>query len=126
MGLREACVLVQRTTAPEQSRRLVAAELSADKLIELGGTVVVENHVNVLRPSVPAPAISQKLLARLLATQTLDNLTRCVSGSVALSAYELESLALPDATTLGEWETLSQDELETAARATYRLPEQFT
>ncbi|MEJ5915942.1 Eco57I restriction-modification methylase domain-containing protein, partial [Pseudokineococcus sp. 1T1Z-3] len=42
-------VLVQRTTAPEQARRLVAADLSPDLLEQWGGSVVVENHVNVLR-----------------------------------------------------------------------------
>ena len=49
MRLDEPCVLVQRTTAPEQPRRLVAAVLDAETLEAWGGCVVVENHVNVLR-----------------------------------------------------------------------------
>lgn len=120
----EPCILVQRTTSPEQSRRLVAAELTPEKLDEFGGVVVVENHVNVLRPSTAAQLVSRSLLTRLLATETLDKLTRCISGSVALSAYELESLALPDAKTLASWEALTQTDLELAAAQAYRLPEQ--
>src|SRR6185312_11495591 len=41
-------LLVARTTAPEQPRRLIAAELDAGCLARWGGRVVVENHVNVL------------------------------------------------------------------------------
>ncbi|WP_225397765.1 Eco57I restriction-modification methylase domain-containing protein [[Mycobacterium] vasticus] len=119
MLIDEPCVLVQRTTSPEQARRLVAAELTAEWLRGVRGAVVVENHVNVLRPSRPSPAISRSLLTRLLATETLDKLMRCISGSVAVSAYELESLALPDLATLGSWEKLPPDVLEVAVTRAY-------
>lgn len=36
----EACVLVQRTTAKEQARRLIAAELPAEFIAKHGGVVV--------------------------------------------------------------------------------------
>lgn len=123
MLLKEESVLVQRTTSPEQSRRLVAAELSSEALASFGGSVVVENHVNVLRPSWEQPLLSRGLLTRLLATETLDKLTRCISGSVALSAYELESLTLPDSKTLAEWEHLSLEDLELAAAKKYQTIE---
>ena len=42
--------LVQRTTAKEQNRRLIAAELPAS-FIKKHGAVVVENHVNMVRPA---------------------------------------------------------------------------
>ncbi len=45
---------------------------------------------------------------------------RCISGSVAVSAYELESLPLPDATILRAWEDLRGDELERAVAMTYQ------
>lgn len=112
-------ILVQRTTAPEQARRLVAAELTQADLDKFGGTVVVENHVNVLRPSGAPLLATSGLLTRLLATTTLDKLVRCISGSVALSAYELESLALPAAEVLLEWEQLSAADLETAVADVY-------
>ena len=42
------CVLLQRTTAKEQCRRLTAAELPA-AFIEEHGAVVVENHLNMIQ-----------------------------------------------------------------------------
>ncbi|MBC7594849.1 MAG: Eco57I restriction-modification methylase domain-containing protein [Kineosporiaceae bacterium] len=120
MLLREPAVLVQRTTAPEQVKRLVGVELTAEHLAVHGGGVVIENHVNVLRPTCDEPAVSRGLLARLLDTDTLDSLARCVSGSVALSAYELESLPLPDKVTLASWETLGVKELSAAVAEVYR------
>jgi adenine-specific DNA-methyltransferase len=55
-----------------------------------------------------------------LATRTLDRLTRCISGSVAISAYELESLPLPAREVLAAWEELEGQELEAAVAKAYR------
>lgn len=115
--LDESAILVQRTTAPEQIRRLVAAEFGETQR-ERWGAVVVENHVNVLRP-VGEPLLSPALLIRLLRSSTLDKLLRCISGSVALSAYELESLTLPSREVLNKWERLSEDDLEREVARTY-------
>lgn len=114
-------LLLQRTTAPEQKRRIVCAELSAADLRDWGGRVVVENHVNVLRPRDPAvtPLLTQKALAAVLGTRCIDRLVRCLSGSVALSAYELEALPLPDDEVLRRWEGLRGLELERAVAAAY-------
>jgi adenine-specific DNA-methyltransferase len=120
MVLSEPAVLVQRTTAPEQIRRLVAAELTPEALDAWGGRVVVENHVNVLRPTVPAPLLSQQVLAAVLASPALDRVMRCLSGSVAVSAYELEAMPLPDAATLAVWDALPPGELPDAIAAAYR------
>ena len=119
MCLGEPAVLVQRTTAPEQSRRVVAADLAPDVLAAWGGRVVVENHVNVVQPTSSTPLVGRACLARVLATPTVDRLVRCLSGSVALSAYELESLPLPDAAVLAGWERLRGDELDEAVAAAY-------
>lgn len=121
LALTRPAVLVQRTTAPEQTRRLVATELGPEELQAWGGRVVVENHVNVLRPTVEHPVLTQGTLARVLATKTLDQLTRCLSGSVALSAYELESLPLPETDVLRTWNELVGPELEAAVASAYRL-----
>jgi len=118
--LREEAVLVQRTTAPEQTRRLIAADLSPEILTEMGGRVVIENHVNVLRPTTATPLLDRATLARLLHTKTMDRLVRCISGSVAVSSYELGSLPLPDAAVLASWAGLAGAELETAVAAAYR------
>lgn len=119
MLLDRPAILVQRTTAPEQQRRLVVAALDAEDLKVWGGAVVVENHVNVLRP-IGAPLVSQRVLAEVLATKTLDAVARCISGSVALSAFELESLPLPNPDVLAEWESLTGPELERAVDDAYR------
>jgi len=121
MLLSEPAVLVQRTTAPEQARRLVASELSPEQLTAWGGHVVVENHVNVLRPTTPYPTLDRAALTRVLATRTLDRVLRCLSGSVAVSAYELESIPFPDSNTVRAWNTLYGDELEEAVTAAYRI-----
>jgi adenine-specific DNA-methyltransferase len=113
-------VLVQRTTAPEQSRRLLVAELTQEKLDELGGAIVVENHVNVLRPSTDTPLLTLATLVRVLDSPTFDRLMRCISGSVAVSSYELGSLPLPDADTLAAWNALSGDALDAAIAKAYR------
>ncbi|WP_155729137.1 Eco57I restriction-modification methylase domain-containing protein [Mycobacterium avium] len=120
MTLDEPAVLVQRTTAPEQSRRLVPAELTKRILDEWGGAVVVENHVNVLRPTTDSPAISYATLTRVLATQTLDRVMRSLSGSVAVSAYELAAIPLPSVDVLRTWDELTGDALEQAVKDAYR------
>lgn len=90
------CLLLQRTTAKEQSRRLIASVLPKTVLDQYGA-VVVENHLNILMPEPEAP-VSLYVLAHLLANPVVDRAYRCISGSVAVSAYELESLPLPTLT----------------------------
>jgi adenine-specific DNA-methyltransferase len=120
MVLDRPAVLVQRTTAPEQNRRLVAAPLTQQVLVEWGGRVVVENHVNVIRPVSGALALSPDILARLLATQTIDRVLRCLSGSVAVSAYELEALPLPEPGILEAWFETQAQEFDDAVARAYR------
>jgi adenine-specific DNA-methyltransferase len=89
------CVLVQRTTAKEQARRLIAAEMPAS-FIEKHGAVVVENHLNMIRPaSKRRPKVGTAALAAVLNSSIADEAFRCISGSVAVSAFELEALPLP-------------------------------
>jgi adenine-specific DNA-methyltransferase len=91
---RKPCVLLQRTTAKEQNRRLIAAELPRKFLAE-HGAVVIENHLNMIRPINGAPMIPPRVLSTFLNTEVVDRAFRCLSGSVAVSAYELEALPLP-------------------------------
>jgi adenine-specific DNA-methyltransferase len=101
--LARPAVLVQRTTAPEQPRRLLAAELDAGCLARWGGRVVVENHVNVLTCHDPQSPLTARLLLALLNSAAVDRLYRCLTGSVAVSAYELSAMPLPDRGTLLSW-----------------------
>jgi adenine-specific DNA-methyltransferase len=94
--VRTPCVLVQRTTAKEQVRRLIAAELPA-AFIEKHKAVVVENHLNMVRPiKGRTPNVSPAALAAVFNSAIVDTAFRCISGSVAVSAFELEALPLPD------------------------------
>ena len=88
------CVLLQRTTAKEQSRRLIAAALP-DEFVAKHGAVVIENHLNMVRPTRVRPSVGAEVLAAFLNSAAADRAFRCVSGSVAVSAYELEALPLP-------------------------------
>jgi adenine-specific DNA-methyltransferase len=115
------CVLLQRTTAKEQARRLIAAEMPA-AFIKERGAVTVENHLNMLIPTTSKPAVPPTLLSAFLNTAAADRAFRCISGSVAVSAYELESLPLPSAADLKKLigRTASKAALEKACAILYR------
>ncbi len=98
------CVLVQRTTAKEQERRLIAAELP-QSFIDAQGGVVVENHLNMVR-TIGAPRVSPAAVAAVLNSDIVDQVFRCISGSVAVSAFELESIPLPPAAAMAPIEKL--------------------
>jgi len=91
--VREPCVLVQRTTAKEQTRRLIAAALPPGFLGRYGAAVI-ENHLNMIRPIRPNP-VPPAVLTAFLNSAVADRAFRCITGSVAVSAYELEALPLP-------------------------------
>lgn len=88
------CVLVQRTTSKEQARRLVCAVLP-DEFLAKYGAAVIENHINAIYPTATASGIDPETIAALLNSQPADAAFRCISGSVAVSAYELNALPLP-------------------------------
>lgn len=90
------CVLLQRTTAKEQARRLIAAELPAAFIKQHGG-VIVENHLNMVKSVAKKPLVCPATLAAVLNSAIADQVFRCISGSVAVSAFELEALPLPSA-----------------------------
>jgi len=97
----QPCVLVQRTTAKEQPRRLIAAELPAKFIREHRG-VTVENHLNMVRGVQPNPSVPPATIAALLNSAAVDAAFRCLNGSVAVSAFELEELPLPTATVMAK------------------------
>ncbi len=97
---RKPCVLLQRTTAKEQTRRLIAAELPK-RFLATHGAVVIENHLNMIRPGNGPPRVTPKVLTAFLNSEIVDRAFRCLSGSVAVSAYELEALPLPPPDSLG-------------------------
>lgn len=111
------CVLVQRTTAKEQPRRLIAAEMPAS-FIKQHGAVVVENHLNMIRAaSAKCPKVSTAALAAVLNSEVVDEAFRCISGSVAVSAFELEALPLPPAQKMAAIDTLIRQQATPATIA---------
>lgn len=117
------CVLLQRTTAKEQNRRLIAAELP-QAFLDRYGAVVVENHLNMIRPLEQTVAVDPDVVATLLNTAVVDQLFRCINGSVAVSAYELEALPLPSPASLGPLTALlregaSREAIESEVAALY-------
>lgn len=97
--VRQPCVILQRTTAKEQERRLIAAELPESFVARHGG-VVVENHLNMIRAASSHPAIRPAVIAAILNSRAADAAFRCISGSVAVSAFELEEMPLPTPATM--------------------------
>ena len=82
-------VLVKRTTAKEQARRIVAAPF-------VSPPAVVENHLNVVTAGRNGcPQVTVEALAILLNSEPIDRLFRSLSGTVAVSATELAALPLP-------------------------------
>jgi adenine-specific DNA-methyltransferase len=106
--VREACVLVQRTTAKEQARRLIAAELPRH-FVESHAGVVVENHLNMVRAT-GKTRVAPAVVAALLNSRVVDEVFRCMSGSVAVSAFELEAMPLPAPKALGKLARLVADD----------------
>jgi hypothetical protein len=92
---KQECVLVQRTTAKEQHRRLISAVMPKAFLDHYGGWTVIENHLNIVKPTEDT-RVSLEVISALLNSHTVDQVFRCMSGSVAVSAYELNALPLPD------------------------------
>jgi adenine-specific DNA-methyltransferase len=88
------CVLVQRTTAKEQHRRLICAEMPASVFARFKA-VAVENHLNMVRPAGRKAKVPLRVLAAFLATDTADRVLRCINGSVGVSASELRAMPLP-------------------------------
>jgi adenine-specific DNA-methyltransferase len=100
--VRSPCVLLQRTTAKEQPRRLIAAELPRSFLEDHGGAVTVENHLNMLIPDGREPSVTSAVVAAFINSAAADRVFRCISGSVAVSAYELEAMPLPNVDAINE------------------------
>jgi adenine-specific DNA-methyltransferase len=90
----QPCVLLQRTTSKEQARRLIAAEMP-EAFVRQHKGVLVENHLNMVRTLVPEPRVPAAVIAMLLNSAIVDAAFRCINGSVAVSAFELEELPLP-------------------------------
>jgi adenine-specific DNA-methyltransferase len=123
--IRKPCILLQRTTAKEQEKRLVAASLPAS-FARRG--VVIENHLNMILPSNGKPLVDPELLSVFLNSKAANKAFKTISGSVAVSAYELEAFPLPDPASLKELagaikNGLSKEKVEDICSQLYSIPQ---
>ena len=118
-------MLVHRTTSKEQHRRLLAA-LIPQTFFDQNGGAVIENHLNMIQAPSPLLArVSPETISMLLNSKAVDRAFRCISGSVAVSAYELNALPLPSISELEKIEKLvkagvSKKNIESAIASCYK------
>ncbi|MGI2030256.1 hypothetical protein [Endozoicomonas acroporae] len=85
---------------------MIPALLPQSFLDEYGGAVV-ENHLNMIYcKGLDIAVVSPKTVSALLGTEAVDRAFRGISGSVAVSAYELNALPLPTVDQICELEQL--------------------
>lgn len=118
----QPAILIKRTSSKEQSRRIHAVLVDQAYLGEVGG-FFAENHINVLLGS-DEPSVDLDVILRLLKTQIVDQLFRCISGTVTVSATELNQLPIPGTDALQTFAHQTRGEIdvekiEAAARAAY-------
>jgi adenine-specific DNA-methyltransferase len=90
---RRPCVIVQRTSARNQKRRVVAAAVPSSFVKKYGG-FVCENHLIALVPITPS-AVSPTKLAKLLNTREASDAMNRVCGAPSISVRLLEAIELP-------------------------------
>ncbi|GEM_PF-887279 len=82
-------ILVQRTTAREQPRRLVAAYPTA--FFAAHPEFFVENHLNVVAPVRGNSEVVPEYVLALLNSTLYDFVFRCLNGNTQVSASELDT-----------------------------------
>lgn len=83
-------LLIQRITADEQARRIVASRSG----LPLRQRYFVENHLNVLQPA-PEAEIDLSYLLGVLSSDVVEFLFRSMNGNTQVSATELNLLPIP-------------------------------
>lgn len=99
---RDLCLLVQRTTAKEQRRRIVAA--FPQEWERATGSFFVENHLNMVVPIKGVTSLAPEYILALLNSSLLDFIFRTFNGNTQVSATELNVMrfVVPDAPTANE------------------------
>jgi adenine-specific DNA-methyltransferase len=115
--VRTGCVLAQRTTAKEH-RRIICAVMPHE-VVTKHKAVAVENHLNMFVPTSSRPPVSLSGLAAFLSTRAAGRVIRCINGSAALRARELEAMPLPPVDDLTD--ALGAPDLESAVCRLYGI-----
>lgn len=86
-------IVIKRTSSKEQKRRIQAARITKTYLKKYGG-FIAENHINVIQ-QLDGCAIRLSVLEKLMRSSVFDELFKCGSGTVTVSATELRRIPLP-------------------------------
>jgi adenine-specific DNA-methyltransferase len=92
--IRRPCIALQRVTSTDQPRRLISAPVDPALIKKFGG-VVGENHVVFIEKVDEGALLTPSQLAKVLRSEPIDKLFRCISGAVNVSIFELNQLPLP-------------------------------
>ncbi len=85
-----ASLLIQRVTADEQARRIVAS------LVDLSSSrYYVENHLNVIQPHPSLGGIDLRYILGILSSDVIEFFFRSMNGNTQVSATELNLLPVP-------------------------------
>ena len=115
-------ILIKRTSSKEQYRRIYTAIVDQSFIDRYGG-FFAENHVNVITQGKDSQ-VSLNTLYEFLNTRLCDDLFRCRSGTVTVSASELKALPLPSSSGLKLFENLLKKvpvDIELAAMKAYEV-----
>lgn len=91
--IREPCVVIKRTSSKEQVRRIQAGYLSKN-IVEKNQGFIAENHVNVLFKD-NKTSIRLNTILKFLSSEIFEELFKCSSGTVTVSATELRQIPMP-------------------------------
>lgn len=115
--VKEACVIVQRTSNRLQQRRINAAELPQGYL-DRYGDIIGKNHVIFVRPY-GEPVISPRALARLFNSRPLNDRFARICGTISLPVSLLNTLDMPDPAKIQSLETCPESEVNSLVEAAY-------
>lgn len=88
-----SCVVVKRTSSKEQKRRVQVGYISK-KIINKNNGFVAENHVNVIQKNKES-SIRIFTIYKFLKSSIFEELFKCSSGTVTVSATELRQIPMP-------------------------------
>lgn len=117
-------ILVKRTSSKEQRKRIYTAIVD-QSFVDTYGGFYAENHVNIITRRKDSQ-VSLNTLNQLLNTRLFNDLFRCRSGTVTVSASELRELPLPSSNGLHLFEDLLRKnsmDIESAAIKAYEVAE---
>jgi len=94
-------VLLRRFSAKEERRRLIAAPLLAERFVQYGVTLGLENHLNyIYRKDGELTDEEAVGLSALLNSALIDRYFRILNGNTQVNAAELRALPLPPLTVI--------------------------